>query len=193
MDRFALACGVVPLISGITVFLLWIGSRWEVLKLVGFFIILAGLLCVLCGAMALIASLRQSLTLGYPIKKNLPKWVLITTIFLSNFLAAGGIVASVLNLETRYTVQIINQSKQKLSSITISGGGCLINVPDLPADTTTTQHLHFKQDGSLTINAQVDDSELEQVVEGYVTNGMGGSAKITIDENKQILIEHPER
>jgi len=193
MDRLALACGLLPLISGIAVFLLWIGSRWELLKLVGFFVILAGMLCILVGAIALIVSLRQSLTLGYPIKKNLPKWILITTIYLSNFLAAGGIIAFVLNIETRYTIRIINQSKQKLSSITISGGGCLINVPDLPADTTTTQYLYVKQDGSLTIKAKTDDSELEQVIEGYVTNGMGGSAKVTVDENKQVLIEHPEK
>ncbi len=193
MDRFALACGLVPLISGIVVFLFWLVSRWEVLKLVGFFVILTGIACILGGAIALIFSLRQSLTQGYPIKKNLPKWTLITAIFLSNFLAAGAIIVSVLTIESRYTVRIVNQSKQKLSSITITGAGCLIEVPDLPASASTSQHFYVKQDGTLTIKFKTDDSEMEGVIEDYVTNGMGGSAKVTVDENKTILIEHSEK
>lgn len=193
MDRFALACGLVPLVSGIVVYLLWIGSRWEVLKLVGFFVIAAGIASIFVGVISLIFSLRHSLTLGHPIKQNLPKCILIATIFLSNFLAAGAIIASVLSIETRYTIQLVNQSKQKLSSITISGGGCLIEVPDLPASATTTQHFYIKQDGSLNIKAKTDDKELEQVIESYVTNGMGGNAKITVDENNNVLIEHLDK
>jgi len=193
MDRFALACGLVPLVSGIVVYLLWIGSRWEVLKLVGFFVIAAGIASIFVGVISLIFSLRHSLSLGHPIKQNLPKCILIATIFLSNFLAAGAIIASVLSIETRYTIQLVNQSKQKLSSITISGGGCLIEVPDLPASATTTQHFYIKQDGSLNIKAKTDDTELEQVIESYVTNGMGGNAKITVDENNNVLIEHLDK
>ncbi|MEY4567474.1 MAG: hypothetical protein RLY14_2444 [Planctomycetota bacterium] len=193
MDRLALVCGLVPLSSGIAVFLLWLGSRWEILKLAGVFVILAGIVCIFVGATAMVFSLKKSRVQGNPIRKHLPKWILLIAVFLSNFLAAGGIIATVLNIESRYTIRIVNQSNQELSAITISGGGCLIEVPNLPAGVTTTQHLYFKQDGSLTIKANADDRKLDVVIEGYITNGMGGFAKVTVNENKQILIEHPEK
>lgn len=50
----ALACGGVPLVVGVSIFLLWCATRWEGLEAAGFLSIVLGMMSVVAGAACLV-------------------------------------------------------------------------------------------------------------------------------------------
>lgn len=101
-------------------------------------------------------------------------------LLLLNFPVAGGIVAAAIALETRYTVIVQNDSLQPLESVRVFGGGCDESLGTIPPGSSVRRSFWIQHDGELEFYALGDDTSYEKIINGYVTNGLGGHTIVTI-------------
>ena len=166
--RSALICGLLPLGTGVGIFLLWLVVRWDWLMLAGFGTICVGLLLVLVGAGFLVAARSRSPA--------------VLGVLLANFPVAGVIVFVAFDIETRFTVTVVNEGPAPLDAFVVSGGGVEHGFGSVAPGQTATLHRLIDHDGELVFHARRDGEEVEGEVEGYVTNGQGGHKRVVFDQ-----------
>jgi hypothetical protein len=95
--RNALLCGACPLVVGVTIFLLWLVTRWDWLILAGLCTIVGGVVAFLIGAFSLAIYFWFGWqTPELPRRKLWRSTLGCAGLLLSNFVAAGAIIAFVL-------------------------------------------------------------------------------------------------
>ena len=191
--RVAIICGILPLLAGVLIFLLWLITRWSWLMTAGVLTIWVGMMLVFIGTVALIVFLRLGFRAPEMNKRQL--WCATlgaALLFFSNFLVAGGIIATVAAIETRYTVTIHNTSLQPLNHVVVIGGGCEINFGNIQADSIVRRSFRVKQDGELEFHAVSDTTNYTQIISDYISNGLGGHTKVVINPNKTLSIFCPK-
>lgn len=125
-----------------------------------------------------------------PRRRHLMPILACRALLLANFAVAGGIIATVIALETRYVVIIRNDSQQVLSGIRVRGGGCEADLGAIPPSGATRRSLWIQQDGSLEFLAASGTTALTHTIDGYVTNGMGGQTAVVINRDASISVRH---
>lgn len=187
--RIALFCGAAPLLLGISIFLLWVLTRWNGLMLAGFLTLFVGAFLFLVGVAALALSWRQAQRREDVSRRR----VWLSTIggaglLLSNFAVVGGISVAAIAIHTSYTVKIRNTSQQAINEVRISGGGCDISFGSIPPGGSVQKRFRIQQDGELAFSAVRGQARLNSIIDDYVTGNMGGDTTVTIKPDGSISI-----
>jgi len=131
--RVALICGAVPLVFGVSIFLLWLITHWVWLMMAGIFTLYSGLVIFAVGIIALARFHSLALRTPDTLRRRLRLSTLACAGFLlSNLLVAGAIISTVVSAETGYTVVIHSTSQQPLDRVRVFGGGCNASFGSIP-------------------------------------------------------------
>ncbi len=189
--RVAVLSGLLPLLVGVSLFVLWIISRWDWLMVGGFVTLYGGLVSFLIGVVALTcycwAACRSA---DPPRRKWIPSALACAALLLSNFPTAGGIIAAVIAIETSYSVIVHNASQQALSDVWVYGGGCEADLGTIPPGGLARRSLWINRDGKLEFCAVSSSTTRHMIIDGYVTNGIGGRAEVFIEPNGLISVSN---
>ena len=184
-------CGVLPLLVGISLFLLWLITRWDWMKMAGIFTLYGGVAVFFIGAIAL----ARFCWLAFRTPEFSRRRLWLSTLgcaalLLSNFAVAGGITASVIAIETRYTVIVHNTSQQALSGVRVFGGGCEADFGTIPPGGVVRRSFWIQHDGKLELRAVSGATTHSKTIDGYVTNSMGGHTTVTINPDGTISVSN---
>jgi hypothetical protein len=189
--RVALICGACPLLIGISIFMLWLITRWDWLMLAGILTLYGGAAILLVGVLAL--ARYGWLVFRTPAVPRRRRWLstlVCAGLLLLNVPVAGGIAVAAIAIETRYTVVVHNASRQPLEDVRVFGGGCDESLGNIPPGSTVRQSCWIQHDGELEFRALSDTVSHEKIINGYVTNGMGGHTTITINSDGAISVSN---
>ncbi|NOX54518.1 MAG: hypothetical protein GXP27_08780 [Planctomycetes bacterium] len=188
--RIALICGACPLTFGVAIFLLWLLTRWQWLMTAGVYTICGGLVAIVAGVVALAFFYEAASQTPTISRRRLCLSVAVcASLFLSNFLVAGGIIAAVIAIETCYTVVVHNSSTERLEDVRVFGGGCDEWLGAIPPGGTARASFWVQHDGVLRFRARSAAKTYSETI-GYVTNGMGGHTIVTVNREGTVSIIH---
>lgn len=188
----ALLCGALPLTAGILIFLTWLVTRWGLLQTAGFLIVLAGWPLLLMGSFCLVGYVVSSIRSQAESKSRIILKSLGAAAFLLiNIPTAAAIISTVISIEARYAVTIVNEGSEPLDRVYIEGGGIREDMGTIPPGGEARRTFHIRHDGTLMFRAACGDRRFEKVVDGYVTNGIGGSRKIMVTREGVGVVEMP--
>ena len=187
--RIASICGAMPLLLGTAIFVAWLVARWNWLMIAGAVVLYGGLAVVAAGVIALALSCRMAFrTPGVPRRRVWVSTLSCAGLLLANFLTAGGIISAVIAMATRYTVVVHNTSQRRLDSVRVFGGGCDASYGSLLPGATARRSFWIRQDGVLVFRASGGEDALEQTIDDYVTNNLGGHVRITVQPDQTISV-----
>lgn len=189
--RVALICGALPLLVGVLIFLVWLITRWDWLMMAGIFTLYGGVAVFFIGAIALVRFFWLAVRTPELPRRGL--WLSTlgcAALLLSNFAVAGGITASVIAIETRYTVVVHNTSRQPLSGVRVFGGGCEADFGTIPPGGIVRRSFWIQHDGELEFRAVSGATTHSESIDGYVTNSMGGYTTVTINPDDTISVSN---
>ncbi|MBL4883484.1 MAG: hypothetical protein JKY95_02975 [Planctomycetaceae bacterium] len=184
-QKTAVVCGAVPLICGISIFLLWLLTRWEWLMGAGLITLGVGIVLFLIG----ILSLFVYWTSGDRDKRNNTMARFCAGLLLINFPVAGLIVVAFVSVINCYTVVVHNDSPEVIRNINISGGGCEALIDSIPPNGSARRSFWIQYDGEIVFQASSKSHVYREVVDDYVTNGMGGRTEVTVEPDGTITDE----
>lgn len=175
--RSAIALGASPLIIGSLVYFLWRLTRWDWLALMGLLTILIGIFCFIAGAVCLILHLkRKARATGIsPISA-----LLIGGLLIANFPAAVFYAHSAIEISTRYTVRVYNDSNYTIDSFIILGPGVEVEIGPIASGHNAIQHNHITTDGSLNFTARQQEVNFNGELESYVSINHEGDMTVRI-------------
>jgi hypothetical protein len=189
--RIALLCGILPLVAGVGIYLVWLVAKWESLMVAGLFTIIAGMVCTIVAAISLglfWRNVRRNNTM--PQRRAVYLIAFCAAILAMDYLAAGIIACTAHERYSAYNITVCNESLQPIENIHLSGGGIDYYCDRIAAGKAADCILWFKQDGSLQFSAVCGSTTYAETVDNYVTGGMGGMAIITIRPDYTISIDH---
>ena len=171
-------CWLIPLIFGITVFFVWVITRNDIFLFPAMMIFVSGLLLSFLGIIISLIKINIS-------KKNKQKsefLIALKYLILNiiNFPLAIIIAIGWFTLLQTYTVTIHNDTNQILENCLIEGGGIHKELGDIDPNKKKLSLFLIKQDGKLLLKYKSNQIFHEEVISGYVTNGMGDRKKINI-------------
>jgi hypothetical protein len=187
--RVAVICGAFPLVVGVSIFALWLVTRRDWLMIAGIITLLGGLGFVGLGFIALARYHWLALRTPGPPRRRL--WLSTlgcASLLLINFPIAGGIVSTVVAIETVYTVVVQNTSQQPLDSVRVFGGGCDVSFGFIPPDGVARRSFWIQHDDELEFRAASGTTTHAKTIDGYVTNGGGGHTTVTLNPDQTISV-----
>ena len=191
--RHSLICGAIPLVTGISIFLLWVATRWSWLVQAGILTIVVGLFIVMFGLLYLARFCYFAFN-----SSNVPRyqaWLMTLgslALMISNFFVAVAIIVGVFIVFSAYTVVVINESEQPLTNVRVSGGGCDVAFGSRISPGSSAWRMFWikHDDGQLLFEANSDRRVYKEAIPEYVTGNLGGHLKITVLPNETIAVEH---
>ncbi|MGW8257748.1 MAG: hypothetical protein ACWGMZ_09715 [Thermoguttaceae bacterium] len=187
--RVALACGVLPLLVGVSIFLLWVSTGWQWLVVAGIVTLCGGVAIFLVGIIALTWYCWLALhTLDISKRRTWLSTFACAGLLLSNFPVAGGIIVAAIAIETRYTVVVHNTLQQPLDDVRVFGGGCEVTFGAISPGGVVRRSFWIHQDGTLEFRAVSNATTYAQTIDGYVTNGMGGYTTVTVKPDGTVSV-----
>jgi hypothetical protein len=187
--RSAFICGLIPLITGTSIFLLWVVTRWDWLIAAGMLTIMAGIVASLFGIACLVASRldRPAVEIGGS-RRESRRRIIALLIILSNFPVAASIVVAVDLIHTLYAVTIVNRGSVPVDNVVVAGGGVEIEFGSVAPGTTSERWFHVRNDGELVYRVRRGGEDVDGTIEGYVTNGFGGDMEVTFNHDGSIVV-----
>ncbi len=187
--RAAVFCGATPLVTGVSIFILWIITRWEWLILAGLLTLFGGPIVFVFGILALAQYYQSAMRSTELNKRDVSLATLgCLGLLLSNFLVAAGIMIAVEAIQTCYIVAVENQSRQSLTEVHVSGGGCDADLGTILPGETSRGSFWIRHDDELTFHANSGQLALSEKIDGYVTHGVGGHTIVTIQPSQTITV-----
>ncbi len=182
--KIAIACGAMPLIAGTAIYFLWRLTRWEFLERLGMFNIFIGLALFAIGVGCVIRQSNDEMSTpntnnGNTGQRNL----LVVTLLLANFPAAIIYGLSAIEVMTRYTVCITNESPTAIEKLVLVGPNSEWSIGVVPAGARVQRELSFGGEGSLSFTAEHEGESIQGEVDGYVTGGLGGDTTLRLLPN----------
>ena len=178
--QVALACGVLPLLVGVVIFLLWVSTGWDWMIVAGIFTLYGGVGIFLVGIIALVRYCWLALhTLGMSRRRVWLSTLGCAGLLLLNFPVAGCIIVAAIARETRYTVVVHNTLQQPLDGVRVFGGGCEVAFGTVSPGDVVQRSFWIQQDGKLEFRAVSVATTYAQTIDGYVTHNMGGHTTVT--------------
>jgi hypothetical protein len=177
--KMAYVCGAGPLLLATLIFITWIFTRWSWLMAAGLVLIYVGFATVIVGAGFLGWHVfKKGRQVTGP--RNAGRWSprLAGALLMLNFPAAVGFAFMGLELHDRYCVHVVNDSGQAIESLVVTAPGVRLELGPIAAGSRANSYGKVAGDGEMAFVAHQGPAEIAGVVEGYVTNGMGGEATI---------------
>lgn len=167
--RLALACGVLPLVAGVSILAAYAATEYSGLIVAGFGCLCGGAISFTIGAAAIFVWRSRTRTGD---KRSIP-WLPVMVLAANLPAAAACIVAGGL-LATEYVVVIRNDTPVSIDAIKLTGGGCDKSYGSLLPGDELRAWLWFDRDGELELTFAKDGERNSMIIEGYVTsNGAG--------------------
>lgn len=186
--KIALGCAVVPLITGIMIFLLWLSTGWGWLMLVGLFTLLGGGLLFMAGFAALLVFVRHARSIGVPYKRTFYRAL---GMLLLNFPVAAAILGYVGYIIFGHFVTVANFSTHpvevKLTDPVFSAPRTLTFGTVAPGE-DETKRLTFKGEGTVNYTVTLNGKTESGMLIGYVTGGDGGKVTLIIQPDDTITV-----
>jgi hypothetical protein len=185
----ALIFSLWPLVIGVSIFVLWLLTRWEILEILGAFTIYGGIISVILAFVALIGYIIAAVKAKAGLKKVALHAVIVLAAIIINFPAAMVCVLGVDYISSIYVLTIENRTTFAIQQVTISGGGFTWNIgPIMPGDKGHIE-FHIAFEGSLLFSAISNGNKIDGVLEGYVTSGLRIQRTLTIMDGGKYLID----
>lgn len=193
LQTLAIILGAAPLLTGTIIYGAWRTTRWDWLIVAGLLTIVAGIAAFFAGMFSLAAHLRDEWKFGRtPAGRLGLQGMLIGSLLLLNFPAAAFFTISAVEVMERYTVSVHNECDIPIESLVVSAPGVDVELGPIAPGQRVQHHFHVQSDGALTFNARQQGIQFGGVVEGYVTNGVGGIKSIRVIKNGQFEIQSNE-
>ena len=183
-------CATTPMLIGVSIFVLWLVTRIDELMLLGAFALFIGLGLLAVGLLALAGYYWTGSR-----RTDMPRQQLrISTLkgaglLFSNFLVAGAIIAAVLAIACRYTVEIHNASQLTLDKVRVYGAGADATFGSIPPGATVERTFCIEHDGELIFEAASGARVYTQIISGYVTKLIGErQRRVRIDPDGSITV-----
>ena len=109
-------------------------------------------------------------------------------LLLANFPVAAGVILAAIAIETRYTVVVSNESAMVLKDAKVFGGGVDVSLGSLRPQASIKRSFYVVTDGRVMFRAISGDQVHSTLVDGYVTNGMGGNKVIEVHSNGDVEV-----
>jgi hypothetical protein len=184
--RVALACAALPLVTGTSVFLLWLLTRSDVLVAAGLFTLFGGLALFAVGVLALARFCWLGLRMPEPPPRFWASTALAAVLLLSNFPAAGLILWKVADLESRYTVVVRNGTASTLEGLHVAGGGhAYAAFGPIPPGVSASRAFRIRHEGELDLHTDRGASRID----GYVTANDSATAFVTVGPDGEVSVE----
>jgi hypothetical protein len=188
--RNALHCWGWPLVLGIATALLWWATAWDWLMLAGMLVFYMGIGCCCYGYACLFQYWQEETKQPNASRKRIRMAALGGIILLSsNFVVAFGVMACVAATRSCFVVEVSNASHQMLTDVKASGGGCEIAFGEIVPGGSAKRRFWIQTDGQLLLKGMMANAPFQIVIEGYVTNGIGGSKTVAFREDGTIAVE----
>lgn len=154
--KVAAYCGAVPLLCGTLIYASWRLTRWDSLTLAGVCAILAGLISLVVGAILLAVSVkRERRRSGALLPAVRAQAVLVASLLLINLPAAGLFTYSAIQIMTRYTIRVINESGRPIESFVVMDPGGKLELGAIQAGRRWEHHWVIRGEGALSRNDSV--------------------------------------
>ncbi|SHE21945.1 hypothetical protein [methanotrophic endosymbiont of Bathymodiolus puteoserpentis (Logatchev)] len=182
----SLACGFIPLCVGIFIFLAWLTTRAHWLEVAGIINLYAGLMLFCIGIISLIVYFykAQKNTVGGYWKNS----IVALMILLANIPVAVTIVSTVRYVVSASTVVFENQSSTKVEDIYLSEREHVYEIGSVLPNQTLEKGFHFQSEGAVSYSFTRNGNKYRGIMFGYVTGGMGSSAKMIITKSGKVEI-----
>lgn len=174
--KFAKACALIPIFVGIVALIVGLFDQNEGGSNLGAIATaFLGLGLLPLGLLSIIGYYWKSELPRQQIKSNTLKAVGL-------FFVAGAVVAGLLALAGRYTVEIQNATQHPLNNVRILGAGVDVEIGTIKPGETASRSFFIRQDGVLRIEAASAERNYSQEFSGYVSKLHGERfGKIRID------------
>lgn len=178
--NLAAAFGLLPLVTGITIYLLMRFTSWFFLAVAGICVLWFGLFMVPIGLFSIVFYMfGMGDSHGHSRLQRRLRTLLVAGVLLLNFPAAWFCVTSLLDEMARYTVTVFNNSNQDIQQITIDYPHQHLELGPLLRNAQRTVDFKIEGDGNISLSAWYGSSRVDLDVEGYITNG-SSRARIVI-------------
>lgn len=167
--KIAIACGAIPLIAGTAIYFTWRLTQWDLMMLLGMFNIFVGLALFVVGIGCLIYQNHRESCAGTSIAKRQNAFV--AALLLANFPAAGVYGLSAIDVMSRFTVRIVNDSGDSIDSIEVQGIGFEKEVGRMQAGDHTRLYIRSFGEGGAEFTARQRGRDIQGELHGYVTGG----------------------
>lgn len=180
--RATVACGAVPLITGGAVFTLWYATRWRWLQELGLFVIFAGTVAFAAGCAMLLLHVRSRVRTAIERPTRfLARAALATILLLVNFPVAFVCCRVAWFLESQHAIAVTNAGSATIDSFIVTGPGINHEFGPIQPGNTSNHAFQVTTDGELTFSMTVGQTASSGIVEGYVTNDLGGDTRVTVN------------
>ena len=182
-----MVCGLVPLCTGILIFLCWLVFRDNWLETAGVYTIYVGVASFVIGMFCLtlyVIQSRNSKVIGYW-KRSMVSLVILV----SNFPVAVAIFSTVFYMISISTVTIENRMKIKIESLVLSERGHVYNIGAVLPNETLEKNYRFQSEGAVHYSFTRGKKKYGGIMFGYVTGGVGSKAKMLITKTGEVKIE----
>jgi hypothetical protein len=183
--KCSIALGASPLIIGTLIYFTWRLTRWHWLGMMGLMTILIGFIVFLAAAVCLILHLKSESRTG---RASPLKALLVGGLLFANFPLAAVYSASAIDISTRFTVRVYNESDHTIESFVILGPGIQTEIGPIHSGKKAIQHNYPNSDGSLRFTARHQQLNYDGELEGYVCNGWDGDKTVRVSGNGKFIV-----
>lgn len=179
--KSAIALGASPLIIGTLIYFTWRITRWSWLEMMGLATLLIGIVAFFGGMICLTLHLKRQTKFNQTAQRSLIIQTLwVGGLLIVNFPVAAIYASSAIDILTRYTVRVYNDSSQAIESFVILGPNIQTEIGPIPAGKKAVQHNYPKGDGCLRFTARQGQSCFDGELEGYVTGNSSGDKTVRV-------------
>lgn len=167
--KIAIACGAIPLLAGTAIYFTWRLTQLDVMMLLGMLNIFVGLTLFVVGIGCLIYQAHREWSAGRSVSTR--RNAFVAALLLVNFPAAGVYGMSAIDVMSRFTVRIVNDSGGDIDSLEVKGAGFNREVGPMQAGDRTRFYIRNFGEGGAEFTARQHGQDIHGALHGYVTGG----------------------
>lgn len=186
----AIVCGALPLVAGVSFFLLWIYTRQRWLMAAGGYTMLVGPVLFAFGLVSLLFYwLRAPRNTPNEREQRARESLVALGLLLANFPAAAIIVAAFFVIFDRYVVLVKNESDRPLIQVRIVGAGSNFEAPQIESGGVRSYSWWDTSDGAIRFSAEHDGRPVAALVD-EISGDMAGKSSIVVAQDGQVTVTH---
>lgn len=166
--RIAWQCACLPLVAGVSVFLLWWMTRWQLLMFLGGVVIAGGCLFALVCFWAVSSDWIEERRSERPKAIGSTRGrILCIFVMLANFPIALWMVEEGMGYHYSYPVTVINASPHAMTNLVVGPGSKDCSLEELLPGASADFRQYDVREGSFGLQAQLQGQPLDIVVDSY--------------------------
>jgi hypothetical protein len=115
--------------------------------------------------------------------------MLVAALLVINFPAAAFYALSAINLMGQSTIEVFNDSGQRIDSFRMTGPGIDIEAGPIEAGEMTRYFVDFQDEGTLAFTARQQDVRFEGMLSEYIANGTIGTLTARVQPGGKFEVE----